>query len=1292
MKKTLFILLIITEIITFEKYPYKVILEKSMKNDLINPSIFYPQKNSLTNWNISFWIRINSLDLSDLNIVYILQFQIDDFIHNLKINPQTNEFIFDNTIIGTFLMDNNLEDFKDLKAYSKNWLFFSLNSEFKKLKIFFQDNIFEFLTNELYFIKVNINLAVRPIEEKIIFCHFHFFEMNIPEEDINIIKFYPKKIKAIYKFSDLHSNSNLIVNSFNFSKFRNLKITNNNKIPFKKNYNSFIDVKIDFPFFDRSLVFKNLIICINGNIIFRNFIKDNKNFENIFWTINWYTRKSEDNLNNLNIQTRISYSEISLISHNVLFETIQSENNLNPDFTLSKKKNLNIGNSKRDDYNLKIVTILQIKDIPLPNSQKLKEFHTKIPKLNFSEILNYSFDLSFYDLHFFKLNFTKPNPLLMYLILNEILIYRGDQIIKENNNIFLTKEKKILIKCEKNHNLIRSFPDTNEKVILDICLENKKKCPSISGCLFCISKICIYCESGYKLFNGICSKCKTNEIFYNDNCELSEDINIMNLEQVLINSDFRDKVFALKIYLETLKDFSDFDSSTNVFENTIYYLNYDTNLESEKSENILNLLDLDNFKIKRFSYKVFSKPSEIKNFTTPINCEENKKYFIYDINENFKGSCQNNCLSKIINNNYCINPIYSCKEENELTNRCNICEIKYKKINYNINKNYCTPQYIQDDIIINENEIINKNNIICDDFNCELCNLNGKRCFFCKENFISNDSYWCVSKIQNCDDLYNGSNCILCKNDFKLFFDLNRCVKNSSSIFNCIDFDYTDEEYCNTCEDNFFLFKNNGPPFDCIHFDYFIDKCINYSIGPNYICYECEDNFFLFKKILKNFKLLNFCINKIYLVNNCVDYNAKNYLCTECKKDYYLINTIENKKLCIPENSLIKNCNLYNQNFQCEKYNEICTLKKKENCLKCKLGNILVNNKCVDMCSLEALNCKICENFCPIYLCIKLIPFCLECDKNNFSLCFKCENNFILKNGNCVEETIIDILNFNKCYEGCGRCHGIFCFDCKFGYHFDEKKKICILKQKIIKKYETDYCKKDKIFCTDEYKLQFQSCLKCHVKCNCFITYIKNLPILKCDDNRVIFKNKTEKILNISDKIIINLESKTKLNFTFKKNIEKTFIQIPKYLIKQTKNCTFNYQNFFEIKNKNFKKKNLNKTTLKIFKYNSNFIPLLSSILSNGILAYLLLICQIQEIFSYLFLVNFKGGNIYNYLNNSDLNFFEFGDVINQKLIYEKKFIFQREKYFSLNFIDFQDLSMFVVFLFQEIFFFFLLL
>ena len=1447
--------------ISSEQLNYEILFERVTNKSLQIPTNF-PIPNLISSWNISFWFKINYIN--GLNKGIILKV-IDNIgsSENLEINQIDNKIEFIHREIFSNLTEDSVNDFKNLLADSKNWFFFSLNYVFKKFQILFSYNYFtfdllnEFLSDNGAKIVINNN-KMNIVDFKISFAHVHFFKNSIPLTvyNYNDIKFYPKKIFALYKFSIIQSND-IIMNLSNFKKYRSVTITNNNKVPFK-NYNSYVDVKINFPFFRKSIVLKNLIISIKGNIKFPNFIKSNNTYENIYWKIKWYTRKSEKNLNNFSLQSRISYSEITNINHKILFETKKFENDLNPNFTGASNYTKNIGSETRNNVTINILAIIQIKDYPRPGQTRFKNLRGVIPKINFDENFEYHFDLSFYDNHSFEIEFDSNYEILFYFELDEILVYSGNYIDEDlvNDKIYLGNEKKILIYCSEHNDLLRVYPNYNEKLILNECVHSQFPCTTIVGCAFCISNICQYCKTDFKLINNSCVKCSSSQILFENKCEDALDLDINEMENTL-NQNLHNKVVGFKIRLESNRNFLDNLSETNKFSSNIYYPLDDQS--NENPLNLKNLLNFENYIEKNIKYKIFDEISNTRNFNNTYSCRKSE-FFEYNENSNFEGECKTSCIKTLQINNYCEKPLKSCLEQNTLKNRCNICKPEYNQTQYDINTSYCLPKSFETNLITNSENEISFLNTTCTDNNCSKCfinEINTFNCLSCKINFsFINFLHRCIpnsSVIENCIDFDVGGDqfcnscdgnfffydnlepydcidnskfvgfcllysarpdyeCYSCENDYFLFtkiltggkicidnsFFIDKCVDydfisfeclncennyfltkiegnlscleniydnlncidyksldfecidckenyklittllneiiclehtivnecknydpykllciecnqnyilteeirnfnifyscifNSNAIENCLKYDNNNSEFCLECNKNFFLFLENH----CIHRIFKIEDCKNYDIS-NYLCLNCNFDFFLFEKLNQDFTKKNICIKKEYKIENCINYDEISYLCIECENNFDLVNAVLNKKICLDENSKIKNCKIYSQSFSCEKFheNEGCD-KNILNCPICKYNEVIVNGECFNICSEEVLKCEICEQKCPINLCLKLIPFCLECDKNDFLKCSKCKKNFILNNGNCIKENIFNlIINRAECEKGCTTCFHKYCIECEYGYNYDDEKGICYIDENLIGKIsESDYCFQENVICFKDGKAQNQNCTKCRTKCMCKIHIIKNISYLRCLKNTVYFIKNCEKYIEIKD-IIIDPYKETELKMKFKNNkIQKSIIQIPKYLVKKSIDCSFDNFSFYKIENELFIDIEIKKEIITMMKYGSSIIPFFTSVLSNGILAYFLMICQIQEIFSYLFLIDFNGGRIFNYINSAEFNLLTYPDVTNEKNFYEKKFIFKRDHFFFIIFLEFPDICLIICFFIKEVVYFFFIL
>lgn len=1660
MIKTYIFVLTILKFVISEKYNYTILFNKAKNSNLNNPTNFQIP-NMLVNWNLSFWLKVKFVNTTIAEKSIILEINNNlNFPYYLEISPIL-EIQFNSVVLGNCFLDNNLTDLENLSANSSKWIFLSLNYNLKNFQLFYFENEFNIVTSEEYLSDDSASFSFNNNKINLVFCeiifaHVHFFNFLIPVSDLVEIMYYPNKILALYKLSNLHSNENLIVNYANFKKYQNLKITNFFKVPFNK-LNSYVDVKIEFPFFNSSIVKNNLIFTFKGNLNFRNFIRSKTEFENLYFTIRWFTLKNEQKNSSLSFQSRLSYSSISSSNHQILLQTILTKNDLTPNFATDPNVgefSQSIGSQTRDDYKMEIITIVRVKDIPLPNNQaRFREFRGIISKLNFEGFLNFDFDLSFYNYYIFEIEKYYSDNTIFYFVLNEVIVYTGDFIDDSvEGEVYLGKNKEILVSCLENKELLRVYPDYNEKIILDRCIENEFICPSIDGCAFCIDEICEFCERNFVKVGNTCVECLANQIVFDNACHNTSELSVFSVFSIFGSLE-TDSSVVIRFEMNSLTNNLDNLSPIKKFDGMLYHHNFMFNPDVEFPMNILSTINFDNFYSKKTLYKIFNGIIDNKNFLISTGCKTTQN-FDFDEIQNFTGICQTTCPDKMISNKYCITPFSNCQKEKTSKNRCFECNPNYTPIPFDSDVYYCLPKILETSLLPKtENQIIKKTTIPCNDQNCYLCSLNKIKCYKCQKNytliislnrcipntslitncinydqtqnqycnncssgffiysnsppyeciannkkinfckiytespyyecsscdegyflyvsvlgivvclenafFVSNcdeydlgselcvgceseffvavvdDRNGCISDsffIQNCGQYSdgNGFGCVDCETNFFLANILNEgscvdeafrvencrsysqgpgfaclgcdlgftlvsvlnfmtCVGDGKLLLNCLDYNQGPDFKCNSCEVEFFLFLHQssiiscipdfknisncfdyspGLDFECINcnvgfflstilevitciddFFYFencndyngapefkcnscnqeyyftivdgemfclehslkTDNCVEYN-SPEYECTNCEEDYILetnfnktickkenivigcknydhhtnlcidcepdheiteeiinFKitfrciknsksvencnsysnqldpdciKCIQDYFLLivysentnnkcvedkfqidqckdydlsefsclqcnlenfligkvqpddsdkNICLNKEKKINNCKDYDDITQLCIECQINYILVNSSNNKKLCIENNSVISNCKIYSEDLGCLEYNKICSKENIEDCPICKFDEILVNDKCVDICSKEALNCDICKQTCPIYLCLKFVPFCLECERIDFRKCSKCDSNFVLNEGKCIEEKIMDlILEKVECEEGCSNCFNRLCIKCLFGYHYEKEKGICVKDKVFIdKKFEDNDCLKKNIFCFKDGKKQFENCPKCRTKCQCEINYEnKSLSFLKCKNDNVEFSNNNSILINFKD-VTINIQSKKQINFKFKSNKkEKTLIQISNRLIFKTKNCSFDNFTFYEIKNQNFLKIKISKEMAPLVNSEYAIVPILTSILSNGLLAYLLVIFQMQEIFSYLFLINFNGGEIFKHINNANLEFYKFPSIIDNKNNFEKDFIFEREKYSFIHFLEFQDLTMIFIFFIKEIIFF----
>ena len=618
--------------------------------------------------------------------------------------------------------------------------------------------------------------------------------------------------------------------------------------------------------------------------------------------------------------------------------------------------------------------------------------------------------------------------------------------------------------------LLRVFPDNNEKLILDECIENNFSCPSIPGCAFCISGICEYCKMNFQKIGNTCEECSSTEILFENTCQISYNLNTSDIGDTF--NDISNRVVALKVDLESLSNFSDFSSPTNKFSSTIYYHLDDSS--NEIPQHIISLLTLNNYSFKSIRYKILDEIGDSRSFNNSYGCRKSE-FFTYTAQENFNGLCEDGCSDTLLINGYCVNPLFWCEIEN-LNNRCKLCNSGYKPIEFDNNTNYCLPIIFETDLIKNtENDIISLNIITCIDVNCSLCSFDGLFCYLCFPSFNIDFDNNCVSGVVNCTT-HDNLDCLSCDSGYQLFSSINRCIPISSVISNCVNFDKSINQYCNLCDSGFFLYNNLGL-YDCIDNNKKVDFCNTYSSNPNYQCTSCENNFFLFTNTLNITK----CIENIYFKVGCNDYNLTTFQCIGCNTNFFF-GTINNILNCIDNIYNKQNCNNY-------------SVGPEYNCLNCEVNfsletiltvpHCLDNNKiipnCFDYNIGPNFECNTCQEKYIFFTnelnkieCIfeKSVHGCKEYDFIS-CLCIKCNSGFILTKGTHNFQVIFFcILNLNY-IENCKNYDFLpdyTCLECNsdfFLYHDTiNENKYCINNQYIIQK-----CK--------DYNISTNSCLSC---------------------------------------------------------------------------------------------------------------------------------------------------------------------------------------------------------------------
>ena len=405
------------------------------------------------------------------------------------------------------------------------------------------------------------------------------------------------------------------------------------------------------------------------------------------------------------------------------------------------------------------------------------------------------------------------------------------------------------------------------------------------------------------------------------------------------------------------------------------------------------------------------------------------------------------------------NHMHKDSDDNNVINKCNICQFILDKnpncLTCNIcNSKYCfrNLEYIPYKLKKSKMKIFNKNEDICmkrcinclmpicnkcnvkfskyklNNFICDFCEI---KCSICSNNSITFCDYCHNAICENCLKFNEKNNLILCSKDYE--------ANNNNAKKYIILEKY---EKCPICNENI---QDINDLVKCRE-----DKCKN-----KFICYKCS----LFCNICKKI-----------ICKNCSLY------CNQCPKDTSLVsckscnsNTI---KKCIKENCNNNLCiNCYNSCNQC---NIILCDEHKNQCLNCQDV----------MCENHFSICKICDKEGYKKACLKKCTYkCSFCNNMNNELCNKNnhEKNFVQKY-NCEHNICLN------CVKKCESCKKIvkYCPTCTVDYYFEH----------------CDYCDKYKCFncgkqcktCEDYY---------CDFKHNCNLCnkIIKENTCLKCINN-----------------------------------------------------------------------------------------------------------------------------------------------------------------------------------------------
>ena len=368
-------------------------------------------------------------------------------------------------------------------------------------------------------------------------------------------------------------------------------------------------------------------------------------------------------------------------------------------------------------------------------------------------------------------------------------------------------------------------------------------------------------------------------------------------------------------------------------------------------------------------------------------------------------------------------------------------------------------------------------------------------CLVCKNGFYLDEWNSCEICSESCNSCIDFNTCLDCKSSFKE-------VAGLCCPLGCSD---CDTEKCLACEYGFRLEKN-GVCFedrttDCI------DGC--HRCTDFFICEECYDGFYLSEGLCLH------CVDESLLecgriLQSCPQdcaYCTKGN-CHRCLPGYYLS---DNKCLQCGENCVL--CDSQNVCSICpngrSKINGSCCDPKCDNCVankcySCQAGFQLVDGRCAECpkdcsscksgkciqlsCPANCLNCNEkgkclrCSSLC--YLskdtCFDCPEGCLACD--NEKLCTKCPKGKYLKNGSC-------------CGDFCTSCSGNQCFKCEEDYLLKDNncvacpstckgcKEGACLNGSCPKYCQTCSSKTSCTACISGYYLDTSNCFQCNPRC-----------------------------------------------------------------------------------------------------------------------------------------------------------------------------------------------------------------
>ena len=408
-------------------------------------------------------------------------------------------------------------------------------------------------------------------------------------------KYFKKRFNFEYYFYHYESLNNLLLNDFYKDKLdkkilltliiyhliKKLENNNNNKL---YNYENYINIDFDNPFFEFFLKNKNFENSLNFNIDLENMEKYNlkdkyiSNFEklnksNIKYTSLYFYIKNINNINylkdfkiefneNKNLSFNEYYNDNNCYNIDTFFTTLISFDNIINNlvylylyFSENKKINTNIFKKINEFKSLKY---LELANIELSDSFLLKL--TNLEKLHLACIKNINLN----DNIFNNNNLIKLKDLLIY-------------------NCYISKPKSnFLLKCPEVESLYLKFFDEDKEnygeynLILDF--SSFKKLKNFIG----DSENFIFLENNISL----------EEVYLDDYKDISDEIEKKNLESICSIKSLKFIDLSLKkIYGEDISDIKNINTSVTKMKINLDY-NHRCNILYEIQQKFPNLEDL----------------------------------------------------------------------------------------------------------------------------------------------------------------------------------------------------------------------------------------------------------------------------------------------------------------------------------------------------------------------------------------------------------------------------------------------------------------------------------------------------------------------------------------------------------------------------------------------------------------------------------------------------------------------------------------------------------------------------